>query len=350
MLAIQKYFIIFAAQTHEYESKCKLRPLLFLLLLLEIPKGLDLFCLKHKNQRKSRKTGLFFCLIPMSDPNQQPKRIAIQGGYGAFHEIAAYAYFGEDNTEIVPRNTFKDLFKALKTGQVDFGITAIENSIAGSILPNYSLLLESNLKIVGEIYLRIRQNLVALPGQTISDIHEVYSHPMAILQCQRFFDDHPHIRLIDSMDTALSAKEVAEKKLAGAGAISSVQAAAKYGLAVVAAGIETNHMNYTRFLILKGKNGRHLVPEGLNKASLTFALAHQIGGLSKVLSILSYYEINLAKVQSMPIVGQDWQYQFFVDVEIDNFSLYRQSIEAIRPFTKDLMILGEYMKGKSILE
>jgi len=286
----------------------------------------------------------------MSETLPKPKRIAIQGGYGAFHEIAAIGYFENEEIEIVPRNTFKDLFGALKQGKVDYGITAIENSIAGSILPNYNLLLESNLKIVGEIYLRIQQNLVALPGQNISDIHEVYSHPMAILQCQRFFDDHPSIRLIDSMDTALSAKEIAEKQLMGAAAISSARAAEKYHLSIIAEGIETHTKNYTRFLILKSKNGEKHDPQEVNKSSLTFALAHKIGGLSKVLSILSFYEINLAKVQSMPIIGKDWEYQFFVDVEIDNYQHYAQAIDAIKPFTSDLMILGEYLKGKSIME
>jgi prephenate dehydratase len=281
---------------------------------------------------------------------EETKRIAIQGGYGAFHEIAANRYFENENIEIVPRNTFKDLFKALKQGQVDFGITAIENSIAGSILPNYTLLLESKLSIVGEIYLRIKQNLVALPGQTIRDIKEVRSHPMAILQCQRFFDDHPRIVLIDSMDTALSAKEIADNRTMGAGAISSSQAAHKYNLAIIAEGIETHKMNYTRFLILKGKNGVSGETPDINKASMTFALAHKIGGLSKVLSILSFYDINLAKVQSMPIVGKDWEYQFFVDIEIDNYTHYKQAIEAIKPFTRDLQIMGEYAKGKSILE
>lgn len=278
------------------------------------------------------------------------KRIAIQGGYGAFHEIAAYGYFGNEDIEIVPRNTFKDLFKALKQGKVDYGITAIENSIAGSILPNYTLLLESNLQIVGEIYLRVKQNLVALPGQLIHDIQEVYSHPMAILQCQKFFDDHPRIRLIDTIDTALSAKEIADKKIKKAAAISSAKAAHKYGLDIIAESIETHKKNYTRFLILEGKNGNNHDITAINKASITFALAHKIGGLSKVLSILSFYDINLAKVQSMPIIGKDWEYQFYVDVEIDNYRHYYQAIEAIRPFTSGLTILGEYLKGKSIME
>jgi prephenate dehydratase len=286
----------------------------------------------------------------MNNGKLKPKRIVIQGGYGAFHEIAAYAYFDNEDIEIVPRDTFKDLFTALKQGKVDYGITAIENSIAGSILPNYNLLLESDLKIVGEIYLRIKQNLVALPGQTIKDIKEVHSHPMAILQCQRFFDDYPEIKLVDTADTALSAKEISDKKIMGVAAISSARAAERYLLTIIAEGIETHNRNYTRFLILKNRNGEtHNVNE-VNKASLTFALAHKIGSLSKVLSILSYYDINLAKVQSMPIIGEDWEYQFFVDVEIDNYQLYIQAIEAIKPFTSDLQILGEYLKGKSTME
>ena len=286
----------------------------------------------------------------MSETTEKVKRIAIQGGYGAFHEIAANAYFENENIEIVPRNTFKDLFRALKSGQVDYGITAIENSIAGSILPNYTLLLESRLKIVGEVYLRIRQNLVALSGQTMDNITEVHSHPMAFLQCQRFFDDYPDIRLVDSADTALSAKEIADKNLIGIAAISSSQAAKKYKLQVIVEGIETNMMNYTRFLILQGINGKSHQMQEVTKASITFALAHKIGGLSKVLSILSFYDINLAKVQSMPIIGKDWEYQFYVDVEIDNYNFYTQAIEAIKPFTQDLHILGEYSKGKTIME
>lgn len=286
----------------------------------------------------------------MTDQSTKPKNIAIQGGYGAFHEIAALAYFENEEIEIVPRNTFKDLFSALKQGKVDFGITAIENSIAGSILPNYNLLLEFKLQIVGEIYLRIRQNLVAMSGQTINDIKEVHSHPMALLQCQRFFEDHPHIKLVDTADTALSAKEISNNQILGIAAISSIHAAEQYQLSVIAESIETHKKNYTRFLILQGKNGKKKEYNKVNKASLTFALAHKIGGLSKVLSILSFYDINLAKVQSMPIIGKDWEYQFFIDVEIENYNLYTQAIEAIKPFTSDLQILGEYMKGKLILE
>lgn len=286
----------------------------------------------------------------MKSAKVKPKRIAIQGGYGAFHEIAAYRYFKDEEIEIVPRNTFKDLFAALKKGKVDYGITAIENSLAGSILPNYNLLLESNMKVIGEIFLRIRQNLVALPGQKLADIKEVYSHPMAILQCQQFFDDYPGIKLIDSLDTALSAQKIAEEKLSGIAAIASDLAAKKFGLKIVAAEIETNKSNYTRFLILEDKNGGGFTDRHVNKASLSFALAHKIGSLSKILSIFSYHEINLSKIQSMPIIGRDWEYQFYVDVEFDNYDMYKQSLSSASPFTSNVHILGEYYKGEVSLD
>jgi prephenate dehydratase len=277
------------------------------------------------------------------------KKIVIQGGYGAFHEIAANYYFEGEEIEILPRLTFKDVMKSLKKNNADFGIMAIENSIAGSILPNYSLLQDSRMKIIGEIYLRIEQNLVVLPGQKIEQIHEVYSHPMAILQCQDFFDQYPHIRLIESIDTALSAKDIREKELKGIGAIASGLAAEKYQLEIIAAGIETNKKNYTRFLIIGENNHGKSAALPINKASIHFALAHKIGSLSKILSVLSYYEINLTKIQSMPIIGKDWEYQFYVDVEIEDYSLYQKSLEAIKPFTSTLGILGEYQKGRSIL-
>ena len=275
-------------------------------------------------------------------------KIAIQGGFGAFHEIAARSYFETDRIKIIPRNTFKDLFKSLKMRQADYGITAIENSVAGSILPNYTLLKESEKKIVGEIYLRIKQNLVALPGERLENIREVYSHPMAILQCQTFFDDNPHLKAVESLDTALSAKEISEKKLKGKAAIASDLAARKYGLEIIAGEIETNKINYTRFLILSD-NGELAKNSGNNKSSIYFSLSHKIGSLSKILSILSYYNMNLTKIQSMPIIGEEWAYHFYVDMIYDDQILYRQAMDAIRPFTGELGILGEYKKGRKIL-
>ncbi len=288
----------------------------------------------------------------MSNNNHQKgrvHRIAIQGGYGAFHETAAIHYFEGQTIEVVPRDTFKELMVSLRKNEADFGIMAIENNIAGSILPNYKLLTESNKRIIGEIYMRIEQNLVALPGQDIKDIKEVFSHPMAILQCQNFFEQYPGIRLIDSNDTALSAKRIKEEHLEGIGAIASAYAAKKYKLNILSKGIETNKNNYTRFLILQYNNEHLIKPDGINKSSVHFALAHQIGSLSKILSILSFYDINLSKIQSMPIVGRDWIYQFYIDLDFDDYDRYCQAIEAIKPFTSNLGILGEYKKGKSVL-
>ncbi len=277
------------------------------------------------------------------------KKIAIQGGYGAFHEIAAHHYFENEEIDILPRNTFRDMVFSLKERQCDYGIMAIENSLAGSIIPNYNLIINSNMHVNGEIYLRIKQNLVALPGVKLEELREVYSHPMAILQCQDFFDDYPGIKVVESIDTALSAGDIAKSGSRDTGAIASRLAAEKYGLEVIAAGIETNKMNYTRFLIL-AENGIIIPPEEVNKASIFFTVAHKFGSLSKILSILSYYEINLAKIQSMPIPGKDWEYMFFVDVEINDYEMYRKSLEAIGPFTPSLGILGEYKKGKSVIE
>ena len=277
------------------------------------------------------------------------KTIAIQGGYGAFHEIAAHHYFANEEIEILPRNTFRDLVTTLKERRSDFGIMAIENSLAGSIIPNYNLIINSSMHITGEIYLRIKQNLVALPGVEIKDLKEVYSHPMAILQCHNYFDSLPDIRLIESIDTAISAQEIAEKGLRNTGAIASQLAAEKYGLSILARSIETNKKNYTRFLILS-ENGITIPQEEVNKASLYFTVAHKFGSLSKILSILSYYEINLAKIQSMPIPGKDWEYMFFVDVEINDYDMYKKSLEAINPFTPLQGILGEYRKGDSIID
>ncbi|MCF8225574.1 MAG: prephenate dehydratase [Bacteroidales bacterium] len=277
------------------------------------------------------------------------KRIAIQGGYGAFHELAAQKYFGQEEIEILPRDTFRDMLKSLVSQKSDYGIMAIENSLAGSILPNYNLLKDTQMRIVGEVYLRIRQNLVALSGVKIEDIKEVYSHPMAILQCKNFFDDYNHIKLVESVDTALSARDIRDNNSMDTGAIASRFAAEKYGLEILAEGIETNKMNYTRFLIITD-NGHDVSKDKVNKASIHFALAHKIGSLSKILSIFSFYEINLAKIQSMPIIGKDWEYLFYVDLEIENYEMYMKSLEAIKPFTSGLMIMGEYIKGEVYLD
>ena len=272
------------------------------------------------------------------------KRIAIQGGYGAFHELAAMKYFGNEEIEILPINTFRNLLTSIHDQKSDYGIMAIENSLAGSILPNYNLLKENPMRVIGEVYLRIKQNLVALPGVKISEIKEVYSHPMAILQCKHFFEQYPNIRLIESVDTALSARDIRENEVSNAGAIASSVAAEKYKLNILAAGIETNKMNYTRFLILT-ENGHEIDKSKVNKSSIHFALAHKFGSLSKILSIFSFHEINLEKIQSMPIIGEDWEYQFYVDLEVNDYNMYQKAMESIKPFTSGLMVMGEYVKG-----
>jgi len=282
--------------------------------------------------------------------NKQLKRVVIQGGYGAFHEIAAHHYFEPEHIEIIPANTFKDLFRALESDRADLGIMAIENSLAGSLLPNYQLLQDSNMEVIGEIYLRIKQNLVALPGVKISELKEVYSHPMAILQCQYFFDQYPEIKLVESIDTALSAKDIADQKVNGMGAICSKLAAEKYGLEILAESIETNKMNYTRFLILTNQENYLQLNPLHNKASLTFILNHQAGSLSKVLTVFSDFGINLTKIQSMPIMGKDWEYQFYIDVTFDDYLTYQKSLEVIKQLTSKIEVMGEYFKGKTVME
>jgi len=282
----------------------------------------------------------------MSKNEQNKKRIAIQGGHGSFHDIATREYFGKNNIEIVPCDNFPDVCEACMKNNVDYGVMAIENTVSGSLVFNYSLLKEYKLNITGEIYLRIEQNLLALPGQSISDIKEVFSHYMAIAQTRLFFRKYPHIKLIESKDTALSAKKISDKKIKGAGAIAGSLAGKIYGLEIIRKGIETNKKNFTRFLVMNKKQVPINNTNNKNKSSVVFTLPHTQGSLSKVLSILAFYELNLSKIQSLPIVGKEWEYLFYIDLIFDDFNRYRQSIDAIKPLTSELQIIGEYLKGK----
>ncbi len=272
------------------------------------------------------------------------KTVAIQGVAGSFHDIAVRNFFKEQEIKLVPCDSFKELFAVIKKDNSIIGAVAIENTIAGSLLPNHTLLRESGFKIVGEYKLRIEHQLVAMPGQTIKDIEKVYSHPIALMQCEDFLVEHPHLEPVESEDTAASAKLIAEKKIMGRAAICSRLAAEIYGLEVLAEGIETNKRNYTRFLIIADS---WLADEMLknikaDKSSLVFSLPHEEGSLAKVLSILSYYHVNLTKIQSLPIIGREWEYMFYINLTFDNYMRYRQALDAIRPFTKDLQLLGEY--------
>ncbi len=277
------------------------------------------------------------------------KRIAIQGGAGSYHEIAAQAYFSEENIEIVPCETFKDVFRAIETDNDLMGIIAIENTIAGSLLQNHNLLRESGCLIIGEYKLRISHQFAVLPGQTMDEIREVHSHPIALMQCEDFLEENKHLLAVESDDTALSAREIAEKKIKGRAAICSVAAAEKYGLEILAGSIETNKRNFTRFLVIAKPDMAYRMNRGmeLNKSTIVFTLPHEEGSLSKVLTILSFYNINLTKIQSLPIIGREWEYQFYVALTFSNYERYRQALEAIKPLTSKFQNLGEYREAKT---
>lgn len=276
------------------------------------------------------------------------KRITIQGVAGCFHDEAARAYFKNEDIETIECETFSELFGRLDTDASLLGIVAIENTIAGSLLPNHELLRKSNLRIVGEQKMRISHSLCALPGETIDTITEVNSHPMALMQCEQFLRRYPAMKVIEKTDTAKSARDIAAKKLEGHAAVCSSLAAKLYGLSVLAEGIETNKRNFTRFLILADPLvAADMTPreELINKSSIEFTLPHTHGALAKVLTIFSFYDINLSKIQSLPIVGREWEYRFYVDLTFDSYVRYRQAIDAARPLIYDLKILGEYVEA-----
>lgn len=298
--------------------------------------------------RPAPQGGIFF--IQTMSKNKTIK-VAIQGIPGANHEIAARAYFEGKDVDVAPCHTFQEVFDVMKKEPKTLGIMAIENTLVGSLLPNYTMLRESGFFIHGEHKLRIKHHLMALPGQTIDDIKEVHSHPMALAQCEAFFKDYPHIKLIESEDTALSARVISDGNLKGIGAIASSLAAQLYDLDIIERGIETNKHNYTRFLIIgqedKIEKSELLEQKRINKSSLVFSLPHEEGSLSKVLTILAFYNINLTKIQSLPVVGIEWEYLFYIDVMYNDYERYLQSLDAIRPLCKKMRIIGEYEACKT---
>ena len=271
------------------------------------------------------------------------KKISIQGVKGCFHEQAARLFYKEHglyDPAIVECLTFDDLYRSMDRGEADAAVMAIENTVSGGLLPNFELLRKYDRKIKGEVFLRIKQNLMALPGQAIEDIKEVRTHYMAINQTREFFKDYPWIRLVESEDTAKSAAEVALMGLKGVGAVASELAAELYGLEVLAESIETYKQNFTRFLIFD--DALEVDKSDVNKASMCFTLSHTPGSLAHVLTILSFYGMNLTRIQSLPIPGQEWQYFFYVDIKFDDHLRYEQALAAVRPLMEDLNILGEY--------
>ena len=274
------------------------------------------------------------------------KKVAIQGIKGCFHEQAARLFYekhGHVIPDVVECDTFDDLYSNMSSGHADAAVMAIENTVSGGLLPNFELLRKYDRKIKGEVFLRIQQNLMALPGQTIQDIKEVRTHYMAINQTREFFKEYPWIRLVESEDTAKSAAEVASLGLMGVGAVASTLAADLYGLEIMAESIETYKQNFTRFLIFD--DAIEVDKSKVNKASMCFTLCHKPGSLAHVLTILSFYDMNLTRIQSLPIPGQEWQYFFYVDIKFDDYHRYEQALAAVRPLMEDINILGEYVSA-----
>ncbi len=272
------------------------------------------------------------------------KKIAIQGIKGSFHDIAAHQYFNNNDVELICCNTFEEIFQQMRDDYSRLGLMAIENTIAGSLLHNYELLRESGMTIIGEYKLHIEHSIMCLPEDDWSTITEVNSHPVALMQCRDFLSSHPEFKVVEAEDTAGAAEMISRKHLRGHAAICHADAAPLYGLKVLEQGIEDNKHNFTRFLLMcdpwsadKMRDLHHT-----NKSSIVFTLTHEEGFLSQVLSIFSFYKINLTKIQSLPIIGREWEYMFYVDVSYDDYVRYRQSIEAVRPLLRELKILGEY--------
>lgn len=276
------------------------------------------------------------------------KRIAIQGEVGSFHDITAHHYFEGEQLQIICCSTFEEVFENMKKDPTVIGIMAIENTIAGSLLHNYELLRESGMAVVGEHKTHISHCICCMPGQKIEDLKEVHSHPVALAQCYKYLSKHPNLKMVEDEDTAGSAKNIATNGTMGVAAICHADAAKLYGLEILENHIEDNPHNYTRFLVMTDPRKADFLRaiNEADKSSIVFSLPHEEGSLSQVLSILSFYKINLTKIQSLPIIGKEWEYLFYVDVTYDDITRYRQSIDAITPLTKDLIILGEYKSAK----
>lgn len=276
----------------------------------------------------------------------KPPRISIQGYEGSFHQVAARQFFGKD-VEVIPCATFREVVKTASLKQEsEGGIMAIENSIAGSILPNYNLLQKSSLKITGELYLQIKQQLLVNPGVKAEDIREVHSHPMAIQQCLEYLDKY-NWKLIETEDTALSAKLVHQHRSKHIAAIASKLAAELFQLEILAPNIHTMKNNYTRFLVLQREDKSVITPDA-DKASINFHTDHSRGSLARVLTRIAEGGINLSKLQSFPIQGSDFKYSFHADMEFDSIDQFEKVVDEIKPHTDSLKILGVYKKGKLI--
>ena len=294
---------------------------------------------KNTESQKSEPSGL-----DSSPLGRQGGAVAIQGYEGSFHQEAARRFFGKE-VEVIPCATFRDVVKiGANKKESDGAVMAIENSIAGSILPNYNLLQKSNLKIVGEVYLQIKQNLLVNPGVKLEDIKEVHSHTMALQQCYDYLDQHKW-KLVETEDTALSAKHIHQHKSKHIAAIASKLAAELYKLEIIAPAIQTMKNNYTRFLILQREANATVINDA-NKASVNFVTDHSKGSLARVLTMIADGGINLSKLQSFPIPGSNFKYSFHADMEFETIDQFQRVIETIKPSTVELKIYGVYKNGK----
>ncbi|MHA7112483.1 prephenate dehydratase [Sunxiuqinia elliptica] len=272
------------------------------------------------------------------------KKIAIQGIAGSFHEDAARNYFGDEEIEVVECKSFQRVCELIDSDQVDIAVMAIENSIAGSIIQNYSLIRDFHLRVIGEIYIHIQMNLMMLPGAKPEDVKTIYSHPIAIRQCTEYIEKYyPNATIQENQDTAASGKLLVQQKLTDAAAIGNLRTAELYGLNVIDKGIESNKKNYTRFWILS-KHANH--SKDSNKASICFEVGHYYGALAKVLNIFSEHQINLNRILSVPILGKPNEYTIHVDVEWDSMENYEHAIHLILKTVSSLSILGEYVRGE----
>ena len=270
--------------------------------------------------------------------------VAIQGVKGSFHHIVSQQFFKKP-VDVLECLTFDQVVDFLITKKCDAAIMALENSIAGSIIPNYALINKFGLHIVGEHYLDIQHNLMALPKQNIMEIKEVYSHPMALLQCIEFFKLYPHIKLVEDKDTAEVAQRIQEKQLKGVGAIASAMAAEIFELDILARSIQTIKHNETRFVIVNRVNSE--IPENeINKASVRFEADHKRGSLAAILNVMSDCKLNLTKIQSLPIVETPWKYAFFVDVTFETYEDFKKAKSIINIMAQGFKVLGEYKNAK----
>lgn len=274
-------------------------------------------------------------------------KIAIQGIKGSFHHQVVNEYFSE-NVAIDECLSFEELIDSLLSGKSDQAVMAIENSIAGPIIPNYALIDKNNLHIIGEHYLSIHQNLMALKGQKIEDIKEVHSHPMALLQCMDFLKQYPNIKLVEDKDTAETARRIQEKQLTGIAAIASKTASEMYDLEIIAPEIQTIKNNMTRFVIIKKQNS--FLPESeINRASIKFELDHKRGSLAAVLNVMSDCKLNLTKIQSLPKIETPWKYSFFVDVTFEKYEDFAKAKTLLNIMAEYFKILGEYKNTKPFI-